>query len=415
MSTQSQPHRTFGPDFVLDLEDPAYIQNPYPTYQWLREHAPAYRWRAHADAVVFTRHPDVRALVFDRRFTNDYRQWEFAQEARWPAEHAEYKEVIDHGLFALSDENHLRVRKLVSGAFTPRAAERMRGEVQATVDHLIDTHARGPRFNLTAITESLPITVISDMLKIPTELRADFREFGLAVVRSSILFNNAERMFELIAPMPRWLGMLRGVIEARRAQPLENDLLSTLIAAQEEGHKLSEIELISIVQAMIAAGSDTTVHAANWALHTLLTHPNQLALLRAEPTLLRNAVEECLRYDLFGKTGVPRFAKEALEFAGVALRKGQMVIPHIPAALRDGEVFAEPDRFDIRRDVSQTIAFGGGQHFCLGAAVARMQLDTVVGTLVRRVPTMKLAGAPEFQPHPLMRAMSRLDVTVDGA
>ena len=408
----THPSRAFGPDFVLDLEDPAYIQNPYPTYQWLRENAPAYAWRAHADAVVFTRHKDVKAILFDRRFSNDYRQWEFSRESAWPPEHAEYKALMDHGLFGLADADHLRVRKLVSVAFTPRAAERMRGEVQATVDALIDTHAQGERFSLTSITEPLPIRVIADLLKIPPALRDEFRAFGLAVIRSSILFNDIQRVFELITPMPRWLGMLRGVIAERSAQPLENDLLSSLITARDEGHKLSELELLSLVQALIAAGSDTTVHAANWALYTLLTHPEQLALLRAEPTLLRNAIEETLRYDLFGKTGVPKFAKEALEFNGVPLRKGQMVIPHLPAALRDGEVFPEPDRFDIRRDVSQTLAFGGGQHFCLGAAVARMELDTVVGTLVRRFPTLRLAGEPEFEPHPIMRAMRRLDVTV---
>ena len=408
-----QTHRAFGPDFVLDLEDPAYIKNPYPTYQWLRENAPAYNWRAHGDAVVFTRHKDVKALLFDRRFSNDYRTWEFARESSWPPEHAEYKELMDNGLFGLSDADHIRVRKLVSVAFTPRAAERMRGEIQQTVDDLLATHASGNRFSLTSITEPLPINVISDMLKVPEELRGEFREFGLAVIRSSILFSNIEQVFALITPMPRWLRMLRGVIEARRANPLENDLLTTLITAQEGGSKLSEVEMISLVQGLIAAGSDTTVHAANWAMYTLLRHPEQFEKLRADPSRIRNTIEESLRYDLFGKTGVPRFAKEELEFAGVKLRKGQMVIPHIPAALHDDEVFPEPERFDIGRDVSQTIAFGGGQHFCLGAAVARLELDLVVGTLVRRFPQMKLVGEPEFEPHPLMRAMKRLEVSVD--
>ncbi|PTL83319.1 cytochrome P450 [Vitiosangium sp. GDMCC 1.1324] len=407
------PTREFGPDFILDLDDPTFVANPYPTYKWLREQAPVYRWKTRGDAIVFSRHKDVRALLLDRRFSNDYRVWEFAQdEVQWPPEHAEYKKMMDNGLFSLPDADHTRVRRLVSGAFSPRAAERMREEIQRAVDDIIADKVRGDRVDLTAITEPLPMRVISDMLKIPDAMRAEFRAFGLAVIRGSILFNRTEELFATIAPMPRWLGMLREVIAERRKHLLENDLLSTLISAHDGGSKLTEDELLSLIQALIAAGSDTTVHAANWALYTLLRHPEQLALLRADPSLIRNTLEETLRYDIFGKGGIPKFPKEDLEFAGQKLRKGQMVIPFIPAALHDPEVFPEPERFDIRRDVSQTIAFSAGQHFCLGAALARQELDIVVGTLVRRFPDMRLSGEPVFQPHPIMRAITRLEVSV---
>ncbi|WNG52058.1 cytochrome P450 [Archangium minus] len=410
---QNTPTREFGPEFVLDLEDPAFAQNPYPTYKWLREKAPAYLWKPRGGAYVFSRHKDVRALVVDRRFSNDYRLWEFApREEEWPPEHAEYKKIQDAGLFSLPDADHTRVRRLVSGAFSPRAAERMKGEIQRAVDEIIAANVKGDRVDLTTITEPLPMRVISDMLKIPEHLRAEFRAFGLALIRSSILFNKQEEVFALIAPMPRWLKMLREVIAERRANLQEDDLLSALITAQEGGSKLTEDEMISLVQALITAGSDTTVHAANWALYSLLRHPEQLEQLRAEPGLIRNAIEESLRYDLFGKGGVPKFAKEEMEFGGVKLRKGQMVIPFIPAALHDPEVFPEPERFDIKRDVSQTIAFSAGQHFCLGAALARQELDIVVGTLVQRFPKMKLEREPEIKAHPIMRAMARLDVTL---
>lgn len=411
--TQTAATREFGPDFVLDLDEPSFATNPYPTYKWMREQAPAYRWRTRGDAIVFTRHKDVRALLLDRRFSNDYRLWEFAQDSsNWPPEHAEFKKMQDNGLFGLADADHTRVRRLVSGAFTPRAAERMRGEIQRAVDELIAEHVRGGRVNLTSITEPLPMRVISDMLKIPDAMRAEFRAFGLAVIRSSLLYSNPAELFTLIAPMPRWLGMIRQVIAERRQHLLEDDLLSTLITAHDGGSKLTEDEMISLIQALITAGSDTTVHAANWALSTLLRHPEQLAKLRANPSLLRNAIEESLRYELFGKGGIPRFAKEELEFCGEKLRKGQMVMPFIPAALHDPEVFPEPERFDIERDLSQTLSFGAGQHFCLGAALARQELDIVVGTLVQRFPDMRLLGEPELQPHPIMRAMSRLDVSL---
>lgn len=403
---------SFGPGFVLELDDPAFIKNPYPTYTWLREQAPTYRWKQRGDAIVLSRHRDVRAASLDRRLSHDYRLWEFAQELPWPAEHAEYKKILDSGLFTLPDEDHLRVRRLVSGAFTPRAAERMRGEIQRAVDDILAPHLHSTRLELTQLTEPLPIRVISDMLKIPRELREEFRAFGQAVIHSSLIFHDPEALFALITPMPRWLRMLREVLAERRAHLLEDDLLSSLITAHDGGHKLSEEELIALVQGLIAAGSDTTVHAANWALYSLMRHPDQLALLREDPSLLRNTLEETLRYDLFGKGGVPLFAKEEMELAGTRLRKGQMVVPMIPAALHDPEVFPEPERFDIRRDVSQTLAFSAGQHFCLGAALARQELDLFVGTYVRHFPHMRLLGEPSFRPHPLIRAMDRLEVAV---
>lgn len=412
MTSTSSSTPVFGPDFVLNLEDPAFVKNPYPTYKWLREEAPTYRWKARGDAVVLSRYPDVKAASLERRLSHDYRMWEFAREIPWPAEHAEYKKILDSGLFTLTDENHLRVRRLVSGAFTPRAAERMRGEIQHAVDELIAPSLGSDRIDLTLVTEPLPIRVIADMLKIPNELRVEFRAFGQAIILSSLMFTRPEELFAVIAPMPRWLRMLRDVIAERREHLLENDLLSTLISARDGGNKLSEDEMISLVQALIAAGSDTTVHAANWALYSLLRHPEQLAQLRADPSLLRNAIEESLRYDLFGTGGIPHFAKEEMDFAGTRLRKGQMVLPFIPAALHDPETFPEPERFDIRRDLSQTIAFSTGQHFCLGASLARQELEILVGTLLQRFPNMRMIDAPQMRPHPLMRAMARFEVAV---
>jgi cytochrome P450 len=404
--------RSFGPDFVLDLDDPAFVKNPYPTYRWLRESAPAYAW-APRQAVVFTRYKDVKAVLADRRFSNDYRQWEhFQGDAAWPPEHEAYKQILDNGLFGLDEADHARVRKLVSAAFTPRSAERMRGEIQRTVDALLDEKITDGRLNVRDFSEQLPITIIADMLKIPGDLRAEFRAFAVTAIRTTMMNHDPVGFFTAIVPMPRWLKMLCGVIEERRKSPLDNDLLSTLIAARDESGKLSEIELVSLIQALIIAGSDTTVHATNFAIHALLRHPEALAEIRADRSLLRNAIEESLRYDLFGKGGLSRFPREELELGGVRLRKGQMILPFIAAALHDPEIFPEPERFDIRRDLSQTIAFGAGQHFCLGASLARLELEIAVGTLLDRYPTMRLVSGPEFEPNPIMRSIARLDVAV---
>src|SRR5262249_12634485 len=189
----------------------------------------------------------------------------------------------------------------------------------------------GDRLNVREIAEPIPLRVISDMLKIPEEARADFRAFGVATVKSANLaVTNPEEMFRIIAPMPRWMAMLREVVQDREKHPLEDDLLSTPIAAREGGAKLSENELLSLVHALITAGSDTTVHAMCFAVHTFLRHPEALAEVRADRSLLRNAIEESLRYDMFGKGAVPKICSEPMEIAGVPLRKGQMIYASVP-------------------------------------------------------------------------------------
>jgi len=402
---------SFGPDFILDLDDPAFISNPYPTYRWLRESAPAYAWAAR-HAVVFSRYKDVKAVLTERRFSNDYRLWERYRPAVWPPEHAEFKQVVESGLSRLDDASHTRVRKLVSVGFTPRSAERLRVDVQRVVNALLDEKIVDDHLNVRDVSEHLPLTVIADMLKIPTEMRAEFRAYGLAAIRASTLRHDPAAFFAVIAPMPGWLEMLRRVIEDRRKHPLDDDLLSALIAARDEGARLSESELVALVQALITAGSDTTTHATNFALYALLRNPEALADLRADRSLLRNAIEESLRYDLFGKDAIPKYPKEDLEIAGVELPKGQMVLPLVPAALHDPEVFPDPERFDIRRDLSQSIPFSVGQHFCLGAHLARLELEIAVGTLVDRYSGLRLLGEPVFEPNPMMRSIARLDVAV---
>jgi cytochrome P450 len=405
--TQFFTTETIAPDFVLDLDDPAFIENPYPTYRKLREQAPRYDWRG---GVVFTRYDDVKAILNDRTISPDHRYWEHAQPEQWPPELADYQRILDHGVFRLPSEGHTRVRKLVSASFTPRSIERMRGEIQRTVDAGLEATIAGDRLDVRAFADHLPLQVISDMLKIPAEMRVEFRAFGQASIRVTDMRLSPEQVGAILAPMPRWMGMLREVVAERRRHPLADDLLSSLIEASDGAAKLSEDELVSLFHALITAGSDTTVHALCWAIYTLLRYPAALAELVASPSLLRNAVEETLRFELFGKGGLPKFCREETEIAGARLRRGQMIFPFIPAALHDPAVFPEPERFDIHRDLTQTLAFSSGAHFCMGAALARLELEIAVGTLVRRFPHLVLVEPPPLEVHPLMRSMTKLEV-----
>jgi cytochrome P450 len=154
------------------------------------------------------------------------------------------------------------------------------------------------------------------------------------------------------------------------------------------------------------------VHLLCFATYNFLRHPDQLALVKADPSLMRGALEEVLRFDSFGKNGVPRFVTEETELGGVRLRKGQMIYPHLPAALRDPDAFPNPDTFDVRRDRVANISFGTGPHHCIGAALARLEGELAMGSLFARFPTLALAGEPQFAPHPFMRKMESLPLRI---
>lgn len=404
-----------GDAFVFNPEDMGYTANPYPTYRHLREQAPVYWWPQGRGWVV-SRYHDVVAVMRDgARFTPNMTEWEYAPpydpNRKLAPQVVEFYKLMNAGLFQLPPGDHQRVRKLVSPAFTPRSIERMRGEVQAIVDQLLAA-AGGKDGHLDVVTdvaEHLPIRAISRMLDIPARYDTPFRHFGTALIDSTNPRLTPDELAETLAPLPEGIALLHEVTEERRHHP-GSDLLSTLIHAEEEGHKLSRDELVSLVAALITAGAETTVHLVCFAMNQLLLHPEDAEALRRDPSLTRNALEEVLRYDSFGKSGVGRVALEDVEIRGTLIRKRQMVIPLLPSALRDPEVFPKADTFDIRRDHTMTVNFGSGAHFCLGAALARLEGEVAVNTMLARYPRMTLAGEARFAPHAFLRKMSTLPV-----
>jgi cytochrome P450 len=212
-----------------------------------------------------------------------------------------------------------------------------------------------------------------------------------------------------MALVPEGLALLEEVVAERRRQR-GDDLLSTLIHHEEAGERLTTQELLSLVGALVIAGSETTTHLISFAVWNLLRHPEQLALVRADPGLLRGAIEEVLRFDSFGKLGNPRYVVERYQLGDVELRPGQMLIALLPAALRDPEVFPDADRFDIRRDNLRSIAFGSGAHYCMGAALARLEGEVAIGRLLQAFPSLDLAAPPTYARHVSMRCMARLPV-----
>lgn len=389
---------------------PGYAEDPYPMLQQLREQSPVWYW-AEGHTWLVSRYDDIVSVLRDERFTPNPKAWEYASPQRF-ALPLEMEELNEHGLFALSHADHARVRRLVSPAFTPRAVERLRSEVQAIVDELLDRASAQDTFDVaTGYSILIPGRVMSSMLKIPREHESVFQRFTGAVLKAFLPgMAPPEEHEQMRADMREGIAMVGEVLEQRRKSLLENDMMSTLIQTEEQGDRLNKLELLSLVNALIVGGFETTVHLINFMVLNLLRRPELLAQMRAEPELMKGVVEEVLRHDSFGKLGIVRYPTEDVQVGGVAIKKGQMVMLMLNSALRDSAAFDKAEVFDIRRNTNASIAFGHGMHYCLGANLARLEGQVAVGSLVSRFPHLRLEGQPTFGPHPAIRKIESLPV-----
>jgi cytochrome P450 len=298
-----------------------------------------------------------------------------------------------------------------------RAVARMREPVQRIVDATLEEAIRGESLDVRRdFAEWLPLRVIADMIDIPAAHEATFRAFSAAVITAANPWLAPEELLRVATTALQGRRVLLEIIDERRGR-LGDDLLSDLIRAEEAGDRLSSDELVALIAALVVAGSDTTVHALCFAVLDLLRHPEVWRAIIADRSLVRNAVEESLRHEPFAKFGsVPRYALEDAEIHGIPIPKGDMAVPLIPATARDPSVYPDPDVFDVHRKLSSTLVFGVGPHVCVGAALARLELDVALGTLIERFPSMRLVDeAPAFRPNPQMRDMESLRVALRGA
>jgi cytochrome P450 len=326
----------------------------------------------------------------------------------------EIEEMNRHGLFGLPNKDHARVRKLVSPALTPRAIERLRPEIQAIVDERLELLAGKSVIDVVHdFAEHIPVRVISKMLNIPQERDAAFHRFADSAVKQLfVMLMTPEERERMRAGIRDGMTMVGEVIEERRKNPIEGDILTNLIQSEEQGDRLSKPELVSLVAALLVGGSETTVHLIAFMVRNLLERPEVVAEIEADPELMKGVVEEVLRFDNFGKFGTMRYATEDVEIGGVRVAKGEMVILFFSAALHDETVYPDPERFDPRRDATGNLNFGSGAHYCLGANLARMEGQVAVSSLFRRFPGLKVESPPTFGPHPALRKMDSFRVRI---
>jgi len=397
---------------IYNPGDPAYLANPYPFYRRLRSEAPVYWWEP-GHMWLLSRYGDVEAGLKDPRLSTDVRTWRYYQHQGTMPDSV--VAIRERGLFAVSRDDHTRIRKLVAPSFNPRAAETREALVQRVVDELLAEVGDADVIDLLELlAEPLPVRVISQILGIPPEHDATFREWGQTLIKTVIPVLPLEVRTQLAQRLPVGYELLAQMIEERRRAP-GDDLLSSLIHAQEAGERLDSNELLALVGLLVTAGSETTVHLVAFAVLELLRHPEVLARVQADLELLPGVIEEVLRHDCFMAMGVPRYALEDVELRGKAIAKGDMLMLLIPAAMHDEDVWPDAERFTIDREPAPNLSFGRGPHFCLGAHLARLEARVVLRTLLTRFPGMELAGEPTFRPHPLVRHMGSLPVRLASA
>ncbi|TCC60511.1 cytochrome P450 [Kribbella pittospori] len=301
--------------------------------------------------------------------------------------------ATEQHMLVVNPPDHTRLRKLVTAAFTRRRIEGLEPRIREIAAGLLDEMAAaGDGVDLVdAYSYPLPITVICELIGIPMRDREEFRRWSSVAVNATV--HTPDEYIEAAGAM---VGFIRGLIEEKREAPAD-DLLSALIEARDGSDRLTEDELTSMIFLLLAAGHETTVNLITNGVHALLQHPDQLALLKAEPERLPAAVEEILRYDGPLQAAIPYVAQAPIDIGGSRIDAGEVIVFALLPANRDGRKTDRPDELDITRPENAHLAFGHGIHHCLGAPLARLEGRIALGMLFDRFPDLRLA-APEQDP-----------------
>lgn len=397
MDTQTPP---------TDFADPQFKADPYPLFAQMREQAPVQKARLPNGVEVYaiTRFEDVRAGLKDPRLVKNI------HNAR-PGEATEMARVMNNATMLRADPpEHTRLRALAHEAFTPKFVNQLRPHIQEIADALLDAvQARGSMDLIDEFAFPLPITVICEMLGVPANDNRLFRDWSSAIIASGAISSETPQ------PIPEiglTLQYLHELVNERRVAP-KDDLISAMLHVDQQGDHFSETELLATTLILLIAGHETTVNLIGNGMLALLRHPEQLEKLQAEPALMRGAVDELLRY-VNPAQSVNRYAAEDLEIAGTLIPRGSHLVLLVAAANHDADYVANPERLDVTRGNAQHVAFGQGIHYCLGAPLARLEGEIAIATLLRRLPTLRLAIAPEklvWRPGFELRGLSALPIT----
>lgn len=403
---------------MFDSYAPEFIDDPYPTFARLRAGSPIFsdeRW----GLTFFTRHADIHAILRDRRFGRDVRHAvdpvDIDQEAFdriYPQRYPAWTNYIRESFIDFEPPDHTRLRRLVQSAFTKRASETYRPRLAETAERLLDEALEaGAMEAIDGYATPIPLAMIAELMGVPAEDQDLLVDWSHAIVR---LYDQACTDEEGAAAEEatlQFVEYVRAMIARRKDDPT-NDLVTALMDAEVDGDRLGEDEVIATCILTLNAGHEATVQAIGNGLLAFARHPEEYERLRADPAMMRTAVDELLRYDTPLQM-FERWVLEDLEWKGVSLRRGSKVGLLFGSANHDEAVFDSPEGLDLDRSPNPHISFGGGIHYCVGAPLAMVELDVAFSHFVRRVESIELAtDTLERTPSLIFRGVQRLPLGI---
>ena len=397
---------------TFDPTDPAFLQNPYPTYQRLRNESPIFFYEPWGKWVV-TRHSDVSALLRDRRLGRVLTN----VKVRTNPEHAAFDDVQDGSLLELEPPDHTRIRTAVQDVFTPKHVRALEEKIAALCDRLAAdlaaNLASGPERRadlLTDYAEPIPVTVIAELLGVPEGERYRLVPWSKAIIGMFEPERTPAMEREAVTAAGEFAGYVRELMREKRADP-RDDLVSRMVTLHDrDPEHLSEHEIVANAILFLDAGHEAVVNVVGNAMVALLSRPEVWKQLKAHPEQLGTAVEEALRFDT-PLQFFERVVRDDLEYGGFTWPRGTRLCLYYASGNRDERVFYDPDTFDLTRDPNPHLSFGLGLHYCIGAPLARLELEHALRALLEHVPDISLLGPTTYQPKNVFRYPTVVQVT----
>jgi cytochrome P450 PksS len=393
----------------LNIVSAEFKADPFPFFSLLRASEPVYRTTLPDKTPLWllSRYDDVAALLRDERFKKNRRHALTKEQLRKLPWTPPMFRPLERNMLDLDPPDHTRLRSLVHKAFTPSLVEQMRSRTRAIADELLDRIVWTGEMDLIKdFALPLPMTIITEILGVPRKDHDKFHKWSQAVVS----LTSPSPTLRVLPSVWKFIRYLRQFFKLRRRDP-KDDLVSALIKAEEAGDKLNEDELLAMVFLLLIAGHETTVNLIGNGTLALIENPNEMNKLLSEPSLVKPAVEELLRYTSPVFTTTERYAREDTTIHGVTIPQGEMTLGVIGSANRDETAFENPNELQITREPNRHLSFGQGIHFCLGAPLARMEAQIAFTTLLQRVPNLRLtkpSSSLHWRPSIFLRGLAAL-------
>lgn len=383
----------------LDIRDPDFYNDPYPTYETLQSECPMFFWQEH-ELWTFTKHDDVSAILRDRRFGRQISHLKSKEELGLPPTPKELKPFFDIdqlSMLGLEPPEHTRLRGLVQKAFMTRQIELLRPNIEALCNELLEKMESldGSFDLLKEYATPIPVLVIAEMLGVPTEMAPELLRWSHAMVQMYEMKRTTEMELAAVNASQEFVAYLRSLVAARKKRPAK-DLISQLIAVTSEGEKLTEDELVANCILLLNAGHEATVNVIGNGMFALMSNVEQMEAWRQDDSITKSAVEELIRFD----TPLHQFNRwvlEPLELHGQSFSVGQEIALLLGAANRDVDEFENPHQLNLLRSHNPHVSLGGGIHYCLGAPLARLEIQIAIPLLICKFPDLKLAESPRYR------------------